>query len=91
MKTENLHSPPISVCLAVLFSSWYKHIWRRSSSVRVRRGFAPPVDDFLMGGAGAEGETEVGMEGGRPFSWKGDWLASMLGQECGGMGSGSEA
>lgn len=88
----------MSVCLADLFSSWYWHIRRRSSSVRVRRGVGTLGTEDALDGVGAAGVdcdgrmgTGWGMDsvgagaGDRVFSGKLDWVVSMLGHGCDGM------
>jgi hypothetical protein len=73
----------MSVCLADLFSSWYKHIRRRSSSVKVLRGVGAD-------GAGVECKGRIGTgwgidkvgvgAGDSEVSGKGDWVVNILGQ-----------
>ena len=58
--------PPISVCLTVGWSSWYWHILRRSTSVRVFRGVLevrPECVEVADTGVAETGVMGTGAEG----------------------------
>lgn len=60
---DKRHLPPISVCLTVGFSSWYKHMRRRSLSVNVFRGVDEERVEVAETGVGvAETGTGAGAE-----------------------------
>lgn len=101
-KSECKDWPPMSVCLAVLFSSWYRHIRRRSSSVSVLLGVELLVDDLRGGGGGGggggglcvTGDTAGGMgTAGTLPSGNGcwGWVDIILGHVFEGIVNGSDA
>lgn len=85
--------PAISFCFACGFSSLYKHIMRRSSSVRTLRGRECPVG-ALREEEFEDGEVEIKLEAveiGGPESANVDCVLSAPGPRCDGLMSGIES